>query len=76
MGNYPYTFVYAPSLLAGYIGGWTALKFAASWDGESSDPYIKKKRLVFLSGSTFSMGLAVFFGYLVSPENLAYWAPD
>lgn len=68
-------FVYAPSLLAGFIGGWMALKFAASWENDGSD-HLKDRRLVFIVGSAISLGVAVWMGYLAAPESLAQWAID
>ena len=66
--------IYAPPLLAPFIGGWTALKFASNWgrtDRKSNDA---GSSFVFLVGSALSFGLAIWVGLLLNPEAIDVWA--
>jgi hypothetical protein len=66
---------FAPTYLASFIGGWTALKFAANWKRQSSDDdWVSTGSLLFLIGSVLSFAVAIGSGLYLNPEALTVWA--
>ena len=65
----------APSLLAPFIGGWTAAKIAAGWGRiVSSEPVIRSSHLVALVGTAISFAIAIAAGLWAHPASLIYFA--
>jgi len=67
--------IFAPTLLAPFVGGWVALKFAANWQArkQGDEGLLAKHRLVALIGSALSFGWAIGVGILANPESALAW---
>jgi hypothetical protein len=58
-----------------FIGGWIALKFAATWKRESPhQDDVVSNSLLSLVGSVWSFGFAMFIAWLIRPEFLSILA--
>jgi hypothetical protein len=67
--------VFAPSYLAGFIGGWVALKFAANWKRQPDrGTETALGGLLFLVGNVISFSIAVTAGLPLNPAALDVWA--
>ena len=74
--------ILAPALVPVFIGGWTALKFAANWRVRmptSEEPReqdkVARQRLTFLVGSAASLAVAIAAGIILNPGAIAAWTP-
>lgn len=65
--------VFAPTYLASFIGGWTALKFAANWKRQANDDWVSTGSLLFLIGSVLSFAVAIGSGLYLNPDALTVW---
>ena len=65
--------IWAPSLIAGFVGGWVTLKFAANWQRQPDDD-ARQRGLLFLIGNVISFSVAVGAGIFVHPESLSTWS--
>ena len=57
-----------PDYLAGFIGGWVALKFAANWkrQGLDADDNVTRGSLLALVGSVISFAVAIGDGWWIN----------
>jgi hypothetical protein len=67
-------YIFAPTALALFIGGWVAAKIAGSWTHRQKQHYIQAQKL-FLVGNALSFGLAIWAGHLYRPESIAAFRP-
>jgi len=61
-------FAHAPAYIAGFIGGWVTLKFAANWQRK---PTKTSQSLIALTGSAISMAIALLAGSILNPPAVA-----
>jgi hypothetical protein len=62
--------IFAPNLLAAFVGGWVVLKMATNWQ-RSSEPNASQLGLAALIGSAFSFSVAIAVGLALYPASLA-----
>jgi len=69
-------YLFAPSILAVYIGGWTALKFAAGWNTKPANDLDNpsERRYVFLVGCSISFAVAIAGGIIANPNIIKMFA--
>lgn len=67
-------FIWAPTTLPAFIGGWVALKFAANWQRRENVQNVHQIRQIFLVGSAISISIAILGGLIASPETLSTWS--
>jgi hypothetical protein len=65
-------FIWAPSTLLAFIGGWMALKYAAGWHQIYGNRG-REETLIALIGSAWSLSIAVGAAYLIHPQSLAHF---
>jgi len=65
--------IWAPDILAGFVGGWVLLKVAANWQRRSGAEY-GQRHLLALVGSAVSFAVAIAAGFLQRTSSLAAWA--
>lgn len=74
--------IWAPGALAGFIGGWVALKFAANWQRRAVDERgtgpskVGQASQIAIIGSALSFAIAIGCGLMASPASLSQWQPS
>jgi hypothetical protein len=65
-------FVFAPSALLPFVGGWMAVKYAARWQ-EIYGARAREETLIALVGTAWSLSTAVVAAYFIRDQALAYF---
>jgi len=67
--------IWAPGIIAIFVGGWTAAKFAAGWNRyKDNTPAVTHARIMALIATTWSFIIAIAAGLWAHPDSIAVLA--
>jgi hypothetical protein len=64
-------FIWAPTQVGLFLGGWTALKLAAAWTRRTNDDDHTIAHILALLGTAMSFAVAIAAGMIAHPQSLA-----